>query len=319
MFFTMDTLPGYQRAMKLGGPAGEYFARSCLEKYFESRGFEVKRITGDPMFNQLAKDPDNFKIYDFFFFDPWTIITPQHRTRGKYPNMGDKVFVLSFFGESRYSEEAAIPLERYLTPYPNKYNTYIGFFITPPPSSKINTGKKKGVIWGKEKRYVVKAGDVIHKVAKEYQLFSNLYKAPDRGLSRSRVRWLGPLPKEEWRALLADASFLLGLGDPILGPSPLEAMALGCTFINIKFKERRHIKSGIFAESQHDWIQEVATRDGTDQICIALEGNVEQVLECAKLAVARNSTSTYIPKEVRREEYDARLDKLFNIVAREHV
>jgi len=126
---------------------------------------------------------------------------------------------------------------------------------------------------------------------------------------------MGPLPKEEWRVLLADASFLLGLGDPISGPSPLEAMALGCTFINIKFKERRVIKPGIYADSQHDWIQEVASRDGTDQICTALEGNAAKILECAKLAVERNSTSTYIPKEVHRSEYDARLDKLFNIVA----
>ena len=149
MFFTMDTLPGYQRAMKLGGPSGEFFARSCLETYFISRGYEILRITSDDMFNGISSKPDNFKSYGYFFFDPWTIITRQHKTRGKFPNMGDKVYILDFFGESRYSDAAQIPLERYLTPYPNKYNTYLGFFINPPTTSRIETGKKKGWCWRK--------------------------------------------------------------------------------------------------------------------------------------------------------------------------
>lgn len=124
---------------------------------------------------------------------------------------------------------------------------------------------------------------------------------------------MGRLPKEEWRKLLASSSFLLGLGDPVLGPSALEAIAFGCTFINIKYSTKRVIKPGIYAESQHDWIKEVAARDGSDQICTALEGDIEAICQCARNAVARNATSAYIPKELQRSEYDTRLDKIFNL------
>jgi len=318
MFFTMDTLSGYQRAMKNGGPAGEHFIRTCLETFLESKGFEILRITSDPEFDAIAREPEKFKEFHLFFFDPWTIITPQHKSRGKFPHMTDNVYILDFFGETEYQAEGQVPLDHYLTPYPNKWNTYLGFFVAPPTSVAIEPGpgdnRRKGVIWGKEKNYFAKPDSILALDKDGYKLISVLNSAPNAKLrDLDNVQFLGTQPKDQWMEILGSASFLLGLGDPVLGPSPLEAMSLGLTYINIEFaKERVNVggKKGIIARTQHDWLQEVAKRDGASNVCTAREDDTAAVLACAKEAVERERVP-YFPKEVTRDAYDERAAQIF--------
>lgn len=41
------------------------------------------------------------------------------------------------------------------------------------------------------------------------------------------VKWHGSLSSKEWKALLKESKFLIGLGDPLLGPSAIEAISAG--------------------------------------------------------------------------------------------
>ena len=42
----------------------------------------------------------------------------------------------------------------------------------------------------------------------------------------------GHLSGDEWRALLLRSKFVLGLGNPLVGPSAVDAIVAGCVYIN---------------------------------------------------------------------------------------
>lgn len=46
----------------------------------------------------------------------------------------------------------------------------------------------------------------------------------------------GMLPVGAWRRLLRGSDFLLGMGDPVAGPTAIEALAAGTTFVNPVFR-----------------------------------------------------------------------------------
>lgn len=90
----------------------------------------------------------------------------------------------------------------------------------------------------------------------------------------------GHLSRQQWHALLAESAFLLGLGDPLLGPSALDAVAAGArlllqaavsfysdlslrvalagtAFINPAYAEARRVGPSTFPfGSQHPFLEE---------------------------------------------------------------
>jgi hypothetical protein len=106
-----------------------------------------------------------------------------------------------------------------------------------------------GLLWGKQADYWTPQLPVVTAILDRFQRGSPLSDTtklegrlcivtnipPKVFGSHPGVVSLGPVPKEEWHAVLRSACFLLGAGRPLAGPSAIEAMAHGATFINPKF------------------------------------------------------------------------------------
>jgi len=91
----------------------------------------------------------------------------------------------------------------------------------------------RGIIWGKQEAYLRTpfAKSIITPVAALCPLISTL-------TPRNRhdgITYVGHQSPPAFRALLAESKFLLGVGDPLSGPSALEAMLVGTTFLNPSF------------------------------------------------------------------------------------
>ena len=79
----------------------------------------------------------------------------------------------------------------------------------------------RGVIWGKKQDYLhTAAGEsIIRHVAALSPLISTLPLQVSQVRRQENVTYVGHLDKPAFRALLANSKFLLGLGDPLSGPS----------------------------------------------------------------------------------------------------
>lgn len=124
---------------------------------------------------------------------------------------------------------------------PDPLNTLLGFVLHVDAEVVRSTPKlpKRAYVWGKETSYWHAPG-----VAAYLQIFQ------DRGYelhaTSQAVRLPGlqvtnhfSLGHRRYLELLASSALYIGLGDPVIGPSSLEAMACGCVYINPKFDPPR--------------------------------------------------------------------------------
>ena len=75
-----------------------------------------------------------------------------------------------------------------------------------------------------------------------------------RDLFRDSIDNVGHLSQEGWHALLRESAFVLGLGDPVLGPTPIEALAAGCVYLNPVYPAPRQLgqNARVKLRTQHD-------------------------------------------------------------------
>ena len=112
---------------------------------------------------------------------------------------------------------------------------------TPCANDNKNTKKREPVkklrqiaVWGKEAKYFKPhVVEVLGQLSKELDI--PMYVAGKDGVTcglPNGVYNLGILSMEERTTLLAESLFFIGLGDPVLGASPFEAMAHGTIYLN---------------------------------------------------------------------------------------
>ena len=91
----------------------------------------------------------------------------------------------------------------------------------------------RGIIWGKQEAYLRTpfAKSILTHVAALCPLISTLTPR----YRQDGITYVGHQSPPAFRALLAESKFLLGVGDPLSGPSALEAMLVGTTFLNPSF------------------------------------------------------------------------------------
>ena len=105
------------------------------------------------------------------------------------------------------------------------------------------------------------------------------------GLSHPNIVFHGHLESSEWRNLLRASKFVLGLGDPLLGPSAIDAVVSGCVFINpiytdprTKFPELTDPATGQpYYASQHPYLQHSV---GKPYVCTAKAEDTPAMLQC---------------------------------------
>ena len=57
----------------------------------------------------------------------------------------------------------------------------------------------------------------------------------------------------EWEALVAESAYMIGFGDPILGPSVMHCLAVGTPYLDPVYPSPRTVPSGMAFTSQHSF------------------------------------------------------------------
>jgi Glycosyltransferase family 18 len=224
--------------------------------------------------------------------------------------MEHKTYVLDFFG-SRVLRGTGfrIPPSRFLTAYDtNSYNTFLGYYMDDRAFTAGNTSSSKklqGIIWGKDTKHFEGKFDVLRSMASKVHLLST---ATRKVFEHHNIHWLGHQSKKKWYTLLRESRFLLGLGEPLLGPSALDAVAAGCMYLNpIYLNPLKHNDQDF--GSQHPY---ALKNIGEPYVCSYKEDDMVSLQGCIDKSL-RTDLEPHIPLEFTKEAYRQRVIKIFNL------
>ncbi|KAJ8599536.1 hypothetical protein CTAYLR_007114 [Chrysophaeum taylorii] len=306
----MDSMTGYEANAKRGGASGEIAVRRSLTAGLAERGRDVDVATSDREFDELC--PPRGRTcdkYDALVLDAWTWAAPGWKAKLNLVGREGRVFLLDFFGaEAPRRNGIAVPPDRILTAYPTfPGNTFLGFFYDAPPATTTVINKKKllGVVWGKDPKYYAGKEKVLRAVARVAPLHSTLKTPPIGLVGVPNITFHGHLTKEKWSALLSEAKFVLGLGDPLLGPSALDAVAHGSTYVDPDYPKLVKQRYG----SQHPYLRQVL--GGEPYVCAAKLDDPDSYVRCATRALQGPPLKSLILPDFTKPAYMARLDKIF--------
>ena len=215
-----------------------------------------------------------------------------------------KVFVLDFFGsESLLNAKSNFPIPptRLLTAFGSPWNTFLGYYLNETILKTYHSPKtSQGVIWGKDPKHYGNREQLLQTLSNQVELHST---ATRRVIQRSNIIWHGHQTPESWMRLLGQSKFLIGLGDPLLGPSAIDAIAMGCVYINPTY--RNPVRK--IHKSQHDYAANVL---GSPYVCNANLDRYEEVIKCVQYAL-QHELQPFIPSDFKYEEYLKRVRRIF--------
>ena len=182
---------------------------------------------------------------------------------------------------------------------------FLGFYKEGVETTGAKEGEVVVVIWGKDpKYYTAPVLKLLKRLADldGVELHSTL-PAPGNKVLPPGVKTHGHLRPEEWQALLRGATHMLGLGDPLLGPSGIDAIAQGCVLINPKYTKP---KRGWM--SQHGFVEEFVD---DDYHCTVDLGDFDEVEGCLRRKRVKRGL---IPPEFTKDLYSRRVEDIFGIL-----
>lgn len=98
---------------------------------------------------------------------------------------------------------------------------------------------------------------------------------------------------------------MIGLGNPILGPSAIDAVSMGCVFLNPLYdKPVEH--NGLLFASQHPFAEKM----GAPYVCNYRQGNVLSLKQCVQTAM-KTTLPARIPAEFTLEAHLLRVKEIF--------
>jgi hypothetical protein len=305
--FTMDSIESYERNSVNGGPSGEILIRKCLEAGFRELGSTITVFRDDGSFNRMDAN-----TFDIILLDPWTWAGPGWVAKANIHNHAQKVYILDFFGSPKFQSPGfLVPKERILTAFGSPWNPFLGFYVFhsffPATESRSTSGDLKksqqGIIWGKEMRYLKGSVNFLKNISSAFKLVAITRRAFD-GTS---IQWVGHQSKESWFKLLQSSSFLIGLGNPLSGPSVVDALAAGCVYINPIYNSPvREVH-----KSQHDHARE---RIGMPWVCSYHIDNTEEAHSCIRHALRfARSNHAKVPKWFTKDAYLERIVDIFSL------
>lgn len=215
-----------------------------------------------------------------------------------------KVYVLDFFGSEKLlnsKKDFDIPPTRLLTAFGSPWNTFLGYSIEPEFGDlQTVTKHRRGVIWGKDPRHFEGRQELLRRVADQVELHSTASRPV---FNHPHIKWDGHQTPAGWRKMLSQSKFMIGLGDPLLGPSAIDAISVGCVYINPIYKSPvRQIH-----KTQHDYASRVI---GPPYVCNADLDDVDSVLKCVEGALSAN-LPPFIPPDFLHENYIRRVSEIF--------
>ncbi|EKX33613.1 hypothetical protein GUITHDRAFT_147789 [Guillardia theta CCMP2712] len=302
-------------AVKSGGPAGEIFVRTSLETVLTSLGFKIDVADHDMSFAAYSNQALGAKCNYYRFvpsemghcllsacgtlalFEDFLHNGPMDMDRESAKWHADGAALQS-------SADPGGEREQRLSAFPTNFGgSFLGFFYSNQTLSKAMEASKKrvvvmnetagnasstdgqqlrGVVWGKKPEYLEKGQGIISAVLEKCELVSFLPQ--------------------------------MGLGDPLSGPSALDAMMVGAMYLNPSFPNKNsdypeELKS--FYTSQHPYMAE----HGGAYVCSfnmisRSEPDQAQLYQCVERAL-RSKLEPQIPRHFTREEYESRVRSIF--------
>lgn len=259
-----------EAAAKKGGPSGEFVIWGDLLAGMAALGYRLTVINKIvDMWIYLKADPDYF---DVIITDYDGLGTAENI--GHFPAYHCRYFVVDGFGtQAAFNTKRHLDLKRILVPYEfDGSNSVIHMVTAQLPreqwrdhyqsdknenkmdnsksdSSRYSDGNsnsairpKAGLIWAKDATYFrPPLVATLASLPREVTLRTTLRTDQQRGSGLGplsglpNVVNLGFHKKSEYLQLLTEHRFLIGVGKPLDGPTPLEAIAHGCAYINPRF------------------------------------------------------------------------------------
>mmetsp|Transcript_8073 Transcript_8073/g.11089 ORF Transcript_8073/g.11089 Transcript_8073/m.11089 type:complete len:460 (+) Transcript_8073:62-1441(+) len=301
LIFTMDSIQSRVDESKSGGASGEITIRLALQNGLANLGVESVVARSDAQFE--SQNMGDFKL---IFLDPWTWAGRGWKLKAFLRAHTKKIFLLDFFGGNGHeSLNSLVPLERHLTAFPvHPSNTFLGYYIDDAvvDSAGAISKKNRGVIWGKDPKYFKGKEKLLRKIASICPLVStaSISALP----SHPNITSVGHQSPEQWQTLLAKSKFLVGLGDPLIGPSAIDSVVAGAMYLNPHYPPSER-KLGHYS-SQHPFVE----KSVSSNVCgFRLDMGDNSLDQCVRRALAA-SLSPQIPKELTKPQYMQRLQMI---------
>lgn len=169
-------------------------------------------------------------------------------------------FNIDYWGTPQAQARRGTVEKQYLVPHPNGFNTFLGYRVQ-DDSFRANPPRLKErivLIWGKERKYFTsEVKQMLRAVIAENgdnltAIYTTIRTMGSKGRKGSededlgyptKVRHLGLLSAQEYGDLLSRAAIVMGLGDPVLGPTAMDALEHGCALVQLKFPHPKIIRS----------------------------------------------------------------------------
>uniref|UniRef100_A0A3Q3AQ61 alpha-1,6-mannosyl-glycoprotein 6-beta-N-acetylglucosaminyltransferase n=1 Tax=Kryptolebias marmoratus TaxID=37003 RepID=A0A3Q3AQ61_KRYMA len=131
---------------------------------------------------------------------------------------------------------------QYMTMFPHTPdNSFLGFVSEEAvrddePKSESYKKDKIAVVYGKQEYMWQGKSEYLEVISEELETHATVYRPPGHTSSLpSFIRNHGLLSQEDFLRLLHRTKVFVGLGFPYEGPAPIEAIALGCVFLQPRF------------------------------------------------------------------------------------
>lgn len=304
VFYTMTNLPEHALAAESGGPRGEIVMHDAITGWLLQRGADIHAPKSDQEFDDILEWLDDNSTATVVT-DMWTYRTAQNHVKPPLMPHLENLWIIDFFGTSRI---LPVPLERVLTAYPAEApRTFVGWaqeppnYDAPPPVSK-----RRGVVWGKKKEYFHRSWPIILALADEspVEMFINETDAPGAVAAHPNITFHGAVPPDEWSDILQGAAYLAGMGNPLAGPSALDALAAGLKLI-IPIYGHDALPA---YWNQHPFAAEAAARE--NMLCLVEQRTPEKYAECARDALDSQDRHPVVPAEFSPAGFSQRMKAL---------
>lgn len=247
------------------------------------------------------------------------------------------MYILDFFGSKGLRKTLAgkdslnVPPERFLTAFGSADNTFLGYFME-NSSVALAVGKRKqGVVWGKDSKHFAGKDMLIKAVANDVSLVSTAtvpvfaHKNIDWRGHQSAAEWLAILQQSRWDTFLERelmrtgckyarltshlflTRFMIGLGNPILGPSAIDAVSMGCMFLNPVF-DQPVMHNGLPFASQHPFAEKL----GAPYVCNYRQTEILSLKQCVQAAM-KTTLPARIPTEFTLDAHLQRVKGIFDL------
>jgi len=295
LIFTMDSITSYEENSLKGGAAGELLIRHSLEDALQFHKVELDVMKSDKEF-QMA----DANSYDIIILDPWTWAARGWVPKDVIKGQDKKIYILDFFGSEKLRGSGLnVPNKRFLTAYGSPWNTFLGYYVDELKFDHIPK-KNQGVIWGKDVKHFEGKVEMLKKLADSTKLIST---ATMPVFSHHNIVWQGHKSREEWMQLLSESKFLLGLGDPLLGPSAIDCITVGCVYINPIYDKPNAY------ESQHTYAVRTI---GDPHVCSYHIEDFVELQSCVDKAM-KSDLDHFIPIDFIKGNYFNRVKEIFKL------